>query len=393
VRKELYSSIYYKGNINLLKKGKINILTNRELTMRTGKKNILGDVESNGTSIKPLVGNINDLALTDEILTKDINSQNLLLNGTFNFWYAGTSVAPDAWITSGTGTITREGTIVKDSTLASNYSAKIINGASSAYSLIHNLHPYDVFSKDITFSCWVYASDANRVRLTLRHASSYTYSSYHTGSGNWEELTVTKTMSTYNTAQASITISSGTAITVYVDEAIVVKGSVPFAYSPHPEDHLYKQTEIGINYHRVTVGDSNDNFNGVIVNANGYAHCKNVNQYMIFALPIPTELYNHPIMIDDCTIYYNTQANGDYITRVDIFTLDGDGSTTVILTHTGDMGNGTSGDESHDVVDTQIEITAGNSGVGIYLQFAGADLNTDQRIYGMNIKYHCKVHG
>lgn len=390
--------------------------------MRTGKRKVKGDLSLKGNltdeneanpitqaqikthidsthaplDAKYLVGE-SDGDLSAEILTQNINPQNLLLNGNFEYWYAGTSVVPDGYVTPGAGSISRESTIVPDNF---NYSAHLINTASNIYLLEAQQPGYlssvwlDRFDgKTGTLSALVYTDTASRVRLRIRDTEATVYSDYHTGDSTWQLLTLTRTIVATNRFECGIAIDTGTSINAYASGFMLVEGSAPFAYSPHPEDHLYKQTEVSLDYHRVSVGDSDDNFNGVVVNVSGYASCKNVNQYMIFTLPIPIELYGHPIIFDECTIYYNTQANGDYIDSAGIFCLDGDGSNTTIVTHTGDMGNGTSGNESHNIVDTPTEIIAGNCGIGIYLKCAGADLNTDQRIYGMNLKYHVEVHG
>jgi hypothetical protein len=319
-----------------------------------------------------------------------LHPSNLLLNGNFEYWYAGTSSAPDGWTLS-SGQITREGTVKK----ISSYSVK--GGQSGeAFTLYQDIHTVKGISywqnRKVTFSCWVWCDTGNTSKLTIDDGISSDASSYHTGGSSWELLTITKTINGSATQIRLKLETTGTSTVDYYDGAMAVEGSVPFVYSEHPEDHLYKQLSCTISYISVMTGASDDNRNGII-NADGrYSYNKNINQYVFFPLDsIPPKIGGHPTIIDECIIYYNTQANGDYISTVGIIQEDGDGTSTTIVNHGDDLGNGSNGNESHNVIDTSIEM-ADKSGF-IYAYSQGMDTNTDVRIYSFVFKVHAKVHG
>lgn len=323
-------------------------------------------------------------------LFKNTGLQNLLLNGDFEYWYSGTTSAPDGWTLNGTGaTIVRESTEKK----LGSYSAKITYGSDPAYifQLIHSTRGIDYWKgRTITLSCWIKTSTASQARLFISDSILVTYSDYHSGSGNWELLTVTKTIDSSATfiRIACILNSSGSG---YFDGVMVVEGNCPFIYSEHPEDHLYRQNIIGINPYDVVTSSDNSNFNGLTKNMN-YAYPTNINQYLNFSLRIPVDLYGKSIVIDSFTVYYNTQANGDYIDLVRINYVGDDGIVVTILTHNDDIANGTNGDGNHDIIDTPLTINVDRP-LNFYLVIAGTDTNTDVRFYSAVIKYHIKVHG
>lgn len=144
----------------------------------------------------------------------------------FESWAAGTSVAPDGWIADGTaGSIARESSIIK----FGNYSMKIISGASANYRAEYNVQRYDLYSgKTLTFGAWVYCSSASKARLAIFDGITTTYSSYHTGSGAWEFLTVTAQIDSGNTQLRFRCEVTSATITAYFDGAYAVIGESIF---------------------------------------------------------------------------------------------------------------------------------------------------------------------
>jgi len=170
-------------------------------------------------------------------LFQNINPTNLLSNGDFENWSAGTSVAPDGWTQGAMNTIAQEATIIKLGT----YSTKITKTVADAY-IYQNIHTTRGIAywqgRTITLGCWVYATVANRAVLILSDGIVDTYSSYHTGNSTWQLLTVTKTVSV-NATSVQVYLYVGTGATsAYFDGAMVVEGSSAFAFSDKPASYL-----------------------------------------------------------------------------------------------------------------------------------------------------------
>lgn len=317
------------------------------------------------------------------------NTNNLILNGIFKYWYSGTSSAPDAW-TLGNGSIAREGTIVK----IGDYSAKLTRSGSNAYLY---QRPYTELSlaymkgKTFTFSAWVYATVASRVRLYIYDDINVTYSDYHTGGSGWELLYCTQTIDN-SAGKVEIALEIVTGDTSgYIDGTMFVEGSIPFAYQPHKKDHLYEQQTLGISYQQVIGNYDSDAYNSLVNIDTHYAYPKTVNGQMMFPINLPVQLAGNVVSIDSCIIYYNTQANGDYIDRVRIAYLPGDGTTPYLVDYQTDIANGSSGNSSQEIISTPQ--TTIYKPTFLWINVAGTDTNTDVRIYGITISYHIKAHG
>ncbi len=167
-------------------------------------------------------------------LFQNLNPTNLLTNGDFENWTAGTSSAPDGWGELG-GTVARETSIIKLGT----YSMKLTNTLSANAYVAQYLYATKGIAywqgRKLTFGCWVYASAANRVKIMLRDNVT-TAEMYHSGSGSWEFLTATLTVaSNAGTLYVEPVIAGdGSSISAYFDGAIVVEGSSAFAFSDKP---------------------------------------------------------------------------------------------------------------------------------------------------------------
>lgn len=130
--------------------------------------------------------------------------QRIIVGGDFEVWPSGASAAPAGFQIHGFagGTVERESVIVNK-----KYSMKLTRGgANGGYK--HVLLPNaltQVKGKTIAFGKYVYCSTANTARLTVNGTQLGTVnSSYHTGSGAWEWLTVVVTVPANETYLAVI---------------------------------------------------------------------------------------------------------------------------------------------------------------------------------------------
>jgi hypothetical protein len=160
---------------------------------------------------------------------------NLLQNGDFENWSAGTSVAPDYWIAgSVAATVTQQSSEVKEG----SYSCQV--NVSSGELVYQNLVGQKSLAylkgRTLTFGCWAYATVANRVRIAINDGvSAVTYSTYHTGNSTWQWLTLTKTLSaTASYVRPCLCVESAGG--GYFDGAMCVEGASQFAFTPHPND-------------------------------------------------------------------------------------------------------------------------------------------------------------
>lgn len=121
----------------------------------------------------------------------------LLTNNAFEDWSGGVTSAPSNWTLAGTGaTIAREAIIVKSNTYSASFTRVGTNcNMYQDVSLASGTSYWQ--GKTVTFSAWVYASQANSVFLQLADGvSTPVSSSYHSGTPGWQYLSVTMTMNT-----------------------------------------------------------------------------------------------------------------------------------------------------------------------------------------------------
>jgi len=159
----------------------------------------------------------------------NMSPTNLLSNGDFELWTAGTSVAPDGWTLEGGGFgSARESSIIKLGT----YSAKITRAGSDG-DLRQSIHTAKGIAywrgRTVTLGCWVYATVSSRALIGI--AGTYTY---HPGDSTWKFLTAIGTVDSGATAvDATLEIWSGDT-SAYFDGCMVVEGSTLFAFSDKP---------------------------------------------------------------------------------------------------------------------------------------------------------------
>jgi len=89
----------------------------------------------------------------------------------------------------------------------------------------------DYLSKTVTFSAWVKTSTASAVRLRIVSDASSIQSSYHTGGGDWEQLSASVTL---DSAPTNLNVYFDFDLTsiAYLDDAMLNIGSVAYDFVP-----------------------------------------------------------------------------------------------------------------------------------------------------------------
>jgi hypothetical protein len=169
-----------------------------------------------------------------------VNPTNLLANGNFESWSAGTSAAPDGWTLDLTGGIAKQtGPSPSPKIGSACIQLRRLTDDGKLYQDIAPTRGVAYFQgRTITLGCWVYATVANRARIRLysNTGGADNYSSYHTGNSTWQWLTVTHTVSATATyVYAMLYVDSGDTY-AWFDGAVCVEGSSAFAFSPKPAE-------------------------------------------------------------------------------------------------------------------------------------------------------------
>jgi hypothetical protein len=207
--------------------------------------------------------------------------QNLIANGGFDNWSRGltfTNPVPstriaDAWtyVKSAAGTqptadVSAETTLIDSGV----YAVKInctnagsgINDGVYIEQVPSVLFAQSVRGQTLTLSARIKTSTANKWRINIGDSLGATFSSYHSGSGNYETLTVTRAISATVTViyfsigmiqAANVAISTG-----YIDSVMLVIGSAAMNYvAGHTE---IEKVKIG------AVSDLQDNVPNILAN-------------------------------------------------------------------------------------------------------------------------------
>lgn len=167
--------------------------------------------------------------------------QNILKNGNFESWSYGITYAPDGWYKQADTTILADSNSANKKMGTYGIAITSPNGAQGyIYQSITDLTYFK--GRIVTLGGWVKTSTAARVNMCITDGVTYVISPYHTGSGNWEFLTVPFAVSGLATELTVFCIIyiAGTPITAYFDEMILVEGSVVPAFSPRS---LYDDTK------------------------------------------------------------------------------------------------------------------------------------------------------
>jgi hypothetical protein len=202
-----------------------------------------------------------DKSVTNAKLASDTARANLLTNGGFEIWQRGaggfttSTYAADRWYLSLGG---GDSLIVSKATTAANLDNSptgvnfvfTLSGGAGTTALLQDLkisasEPNQLAGRTVSLSIRVKASVANAVRIGLvtDGTGALTFptncSPFHTGSGNYETLSVSGLVPTDATF-LRVGFRFGTTFTnAWADNAMLVVGSVPADYAPlHPADDL-----------------------------------------------------------------------------------------------------------------------------------------------------------
>ena len=203
-------------------------------------------------AVGPFGGGLIDQSVTNIKLASDTARANLLTNGGFEIWQRGngpftaTSVyTADRWVQSlaaGDTLSTSANAGVAPQLPYTRTGAQLVytrstGGSSFAQTVRDSDHP--LHGKPVSLSAVVYSTVPNAIRLNLNDGTNNTYSAYHPGDSTWKTLTVTGPsvpLSATSVVAGFVLDASGT---FYVDNAMLVVGSVPADYMPlHPADDL-----------------------------------------------------------------------------------------------------------------------------------------------------------
>jgi hypothetical protein len=192
-------------------------------------------------------------AVTNAKLASDVGRANLLTNGGFEVWQRGNgpfasngTFTADRWYLSIAGTDTLS--ISRNTANADTVRGSIACGActftlgtgAGGTCFLQALKATDSFQikgQTVSLSMRVSTASANAVRVGLNDGSAWTYSSFHTGAGGYQTLTVTATVGA--AADLTVGIFFVATCTAYLDSAMLVVGSQAADYVPlHPADEL-----------------------------------------------------------------------------------------------------------------------------------------------------------
>lgn len=160
-----------------------------------------------------------------------------LRGSSFELWSAGASSAPDFWTLSGTGAAVARQADGQDAT----YSAQVTAGSAAskleqtAVGTISATVAARLRSTPFTLVAMVKTSTASACRLELNDGVGSGQSSYHTGGGGWERLSVARTLDASATALVARLLNDKTdsSSTCRFDSAMLLEGKfVQQAFTP-----------------------------------------------------------------------------------------------------------------------------------------------------------------
>jgi hypothetical protein len=187
-------------------------------------------------------------------LKSDTARANLLTNGGFEIWQRGSGAfsaigafTADRWQIGPEGTdtlsVAREAVNIDVSSGNAAVVTYVHGNGTGGTGLYQALQPnadvWGVRGKPLTLSVRIRTATANVARAFINNNSTLAYSAYHTGDGTYQTLSVTVTVPALpTTLNVGVSFNTSNA-TVYVDNAMLVVGSVAADYAPlHPADDL-----------------------------------------------------------------------------------------------------------------------------------------------------------
>ena len=178
-----------------------------------------------------------------ERLLELINVRNILDNGGFEIWqrgagpfYSNVFVSADRWnhVFNAGGTCQIDQWSVDK--ISGDYSVKVNVTATSGFYFWQGIENYkEYLNKTISFSAWI-KTTSNNVGLSIMKENLIPIkTTYHSGSGSWEYLTVSFLIpDTITSLEVGVTIPNPYLALFYMDNAMLVVGSEPVDYVPTP---------------------------------------------------------------------------------------------------------------------------------------------------------------
>lgn len=193
---------------------------------------------------------INDTSITDATAVTCYESTPACI--------AENSLGPDGWYKTSTLKLHREhnGDNTKD---GSFYALRVENGSNDLEELrwpLASIHQNDYFYKKfsgrtVVYGCWYLAYDEDNVRLVISDGVGGSQSSYHTGSGLWEWLEVSRTIDEDNTRLLIVDyFNAGSGNIAYKSQPVFKFGSVIGEGNYQPE-----RGSLGIDAGSITLTD------------------------------------------------------------------------------------------------------------------------------------------
>jgi len=164
--------------------------------------------------------------------SEGVQTANFLKNGSFESWSQGTTQAPDGWLLT-SATVSRDTTNVHLGQAAA--AITVSTGTGNLRQPLPSWQVSHLKGHSLTFCAWVKTSTTSKVKLNLADGVGSTASPYHSGSGSWQMLTVTRTVDA-NATTVEAQIAFDGAATATVDCVNLNEGPMPFDFSPHPAD-------------------------------------------------------------------------------------------------------------------------------------------------------------
>jgi hypothetical protein len=222
------------------------------------------------------------------------NVPNILVNGGMEVWQRGTSfsspsnsdITSDKWIlnstVSPTCVISKETSVVDIGGASMKFSLTVASGAGN-YQIGQTIENGDKYvGKVMTLSARVRSDSANAIRIGIYNGSTFTYSSYHSGGGTYETLSVSATISASG-MQVRIALDPTVTQTSYATSLMLVVGDQPIDFVP--EDPAIELMRCQRYYQRVGGKVANEYINC------GHAYANNA---AATAVRLPVELSSTP---------------------------------------------------------------------------------------------------
>jgi len=142
---------------------------------------------------------------------------NLVNNGDFGKWASGAASAPDDWTLYGSGASAARET----DSVYGDYSACLTYGTADSYLRQLSAEQNAVRGRTVKAWCWVKCSGPNMARIKVSDGAGASVSAFHSGSGDWEYLSLTHEVAESATALALELHIEGSGIALFDGATLV----------------------------------------------------------------------------------------------------------------------------------------------------------------------------